>query len=382
MRPVHLAAWGCVFIAAGCAGLRFEGSFNTSEDDWTTYGGSERRAHAVSTDLAPPFEQVWTYNAQGGILATPLVRDNTLIVGTLHGELQVVSLTDGKRVGYVDLGGPIRGTPVLSGLYVIVPLLRDEGSLVYFGLREGRAFWKANTGPIESSPLLVDDRVIVSTLEGAILCIRISNGEEAWRYAPGSKDRRKPFRSSPALAGDLILCGNDDGNLYAVRLVDGAPMWMSPTSAPVFAAPVVVGGTVIVANIDGVVRCVDAATGDLKWERRMAAPVYTSPSSDGTSLFVATASGEVAAFDARTGEPIWTWQGKSVINASPLVSTQHVYVGSLDNRLTVLDKSSGKHVWSVDLDGRIKVPPVIWKEHLIVAFEDRTVAAYRQGPLP
>jgi len=366
-----------IAVLSGCAGIRYDGSFNTSDGDWTTLGGSDERANHTSSDLAPPFRSAWTYSSQGGMLATPLVRDNVLVLATLHGEVQLVALPTGKRLGYITLDGPIRGTPALSGLNVIVPVLSEKESLVYLGLREGRPFWKARTGPVGSSPLLAGEQVIVSTIEGTLVSIAKADGEEVWRFAPGNKEERKPFHSSPALAGENIVCGADDGVLYAVRATDGRPVWSSATGAPIFASPIVVGSAVIVANLDGLVRCLDQGTGEVRWERSLGEPIYATPSSAGSRLLLATAAGEVRALDAATGGDLWRWKAESVVNASPLVSDRYVYVGSLEKRFFVLDISTGAMVWKRDLDGRMKVPAVTWKDYLVLTYEDKTVEALR-----
>ncbi len=378
MQARMLILGAALLSAAGCSGLRIDGAMKPGDRDWAMYGGSPERAHVTRSDLVPPFEEVWTYDARGGILATPLVRDSMVIIATLHGELQIVSIADGKRIGYVKLGGPIRGTPVISGQNIIVPVQAGDATLISYGLRQGKPSWKVDAGPVDSSPLLSGERVFVSTLDGELLCFDVSSGEQRWRFAPGSARGRKPFRSSPALAaGGIIVCGNDDGIVYAVRAEDGVPVWSVRTSAPVFATPIVEGDAVIVADIDGRVASVDVATGEQRWERSLSAPVYATPSSDGVMLYVAAASGELVAMDALSGDVRWRWHAGSVINAPVLVSARHLYVGSLDKRFTVLEKGSGRVMGGWALEGRMKVPAVTWNDRLIIVYEDKTVAAFR-----
>ncbi len=175
-----------LLFAAGCAGVRYGGRMLVSDLDWTMAGGTTLRHNNVSYDVAPPFKEVWRYSAQGGILATPLVRDSVIVVMTMHGELQLVALGDGRRLGYESMGAPIHGTPVLNGSMLLMVLSSSKESVRMFDLRDGRDLWSSSVGPVESSPLLLDDVVVVATLQGAVVGLSPKQGEEKWRFAPST----------------------------------------------------------------------------------------------------------------------------------------------------------------------------------------------------
>ena len=63
---------------------------------------------------------------------------------------------------------------------------------------------------IDSSPVLVRNRVIFGSDDGRIYGVDPATGEEAWSYQIGA-----PIKASPALAEGKIVIGAEDGVVYA-----------------------------------------------------------------------------------------------------------------------------------------------------------------------
>lgn len=340
------------------------------------YGGMPDRGNAASGSIRPPLERIWQYNAQGGILGSPLVRDSVMILGTLHGEIQAVDLSNGKRLGYKVLGSAVVGTPVLDGSLVIVTLAGKQETLLAYDLRDGKPSWVFPSGSIESSPLVVDEFVYVTTLEGLVYCVQKRTGDEVWKFEMDQADS-SPLRSSPASDGSILVFGSDGGMLIALDRSSGTLKWKVETGASIFSTPVISSGIVVVGNLKGVVYGVDAHSGAIRWEFNTGSKVYSPAAASGTSVFVGSADGILHALDIRTGKQLWKFSAKSVINSAPLVTGSLLYVGSLDRTLYCLDRSSGEEVWTFKADGRIKVPPVLWGDILLVTSEDKYVTALR-----
>src|SRR5712692_8349052 len=131
-------------ICMGCGLLRIDGGVRVHPDDWITYGGNPQHTNTAVHELHLPLVQLWEYDAGAGFGNTPVVvTDSLIFVGTLQGELHVIHLRTGKRVGAVDLGSAIVGTPIVRGELVYVALTHDEESLVAFNLQHGAPEWRA-----------------------------------------------------------------------------------------------------------------------------------------------------------------------------------------------------------------------------------------------
>jgi outer membrane protein assembly factor BamB len=364
-------------LVCSCEGLQIARSMKQDPSGWITFGGSLTRTNQSASIVNPPLHEIWQYDAGSGITATPLVKDSVLIICTLKGELHAVNAQTGKRIGYITLDGAVTGTPVWNGVSLYVPISTENETVEAVDLTNGSKDWRAKLGQSESSPLLYDRDLYVTSLNGSLLCINRVNGEEVWKYETGTKDTRKPIRSSPATDGNVIVFGCDDGVVYAVDRTKGAEKWKFETAQSIFASPIIARGRVIVGSLNGKVYCLSSDTGNLIWSYDTHSSVFGSASSNDSLAFVGTTDGHCYALDLQNGSMVWKFRAGSVINSAPLITRGFLYVGSLDKNLYVLDVRTGREVWHFEARGRIKVSPVIWNGTLLVTSEDNYVTALR-----
>jgi outer membrane protein assembly factor BamB len=147
--------------------------------------------------------------------------------------------------------------------------------------------------------------------------LRLSDGEEVWRYAydaPGRIDH-PGSRSTPATDGEMVYSVGAIGHLKAVRFSDGQVVWEKHLlsdwggklpSWAVSQSPLMLGDKVIVAP----------------WGPRAA----------------------VVAYDKRTGEVLWTTPNPRGVD----LDYQSVVPMMLDGRQTIV--SSGRHGYTIGLD--------------------------------
>lgn len=379
-REIKLLVSFLSVLVLGCEGLQIDRPIKASPLDWLTFGGGPSRSNHSASSVMPPLKQIWQYDAGGGITATPLIKDNILVVGTLKGELHVVDLRTGKRIGYITVDGAVTGTPVWNGSAIYIPISTEHETVESVDIGNGLKNWKAEYGQSESSPLLYDKRLYVTSLNGNLYCLNPANGDEFWKFETGSEDEKKPIRSSPATDSGVVVFGCDDGILYAVERSSGKLRWKFHTQESIFASPTTVKGRVVVGSLDGKMYCVEIRSGNLLWSFDTKSKIFGSASSDDSLAFVGTTDGRCYALNMQNGSPAWVFDAKSVINSAPLVTKSLVFVGSLDKNLYVLDIRTGKEVWHHQAEGRIKVSPVLWNGTLVVTSEDNFVTAFNEAP--
>jgi outer membrane protein assembly factor BamB len=364
-------------LLCACEGLTIDRLVKTSPSDWTSLGGSQTRSNQCASSFAPPLRQVWQYDAGSGITATPLVRDNIVIVSTLKGELHAVNLLSGKRIGYITLDGPVTGTPVWSGSVVMLPISTETETIETIDIDDGTKKWKAKFGQCESSPLLCDKNLYVTSLNGSLYCLNAANGDKVWEFKTADEEKAQPIRSSPATDGTVIVFGCDNGILYGVDRIAGKERWRFTAGESIFASPVVTKGRVIVGSLNGKIYCLDIRTGRMEWSFDTKSSVFGSASTNDTLAFVGTTDGHCYAIDVEKGTVQWSFTAKSVINSAPLIAGDLLCVGSLDKNLYILDPATGKQVWQYEAEGRIKVSPVLYNGTLLITSEDNYVTALK-----
>jgi len=229
------------------------------------------------------------------------------------GAALAVALAHGADPGWPHYGGDAGGTRY-SAAAQITPANVD-------GLRRQ---WLYRTGDaqtrdpalmkrikFETTPILVDDRLVLCSAFNEVIAVDPGDGHERWRYDPKVATDRRPANRyncrgvaqwrDPRAAADQacatrIYTGTVDARVIALDARDGRPCRDFGS-----------GGTV---QID---------PGALRWDGEFqitSAPVVAS-AGEGGVVVVGSAindngradapSGRVRAFDARSGAPRWSW---------------------------------------------------------------------------
>jgi outer membrane protein assembly factor BamB len=341
------------------------------------YGGSQSRSNVAQYKIQPPLAKLWEYNTGGGFSGySAAIVDSTLFIGTLVGEVHLVDLSTGTKLGTTDFGTAVIGTPIPDEDMLYVPLAHDEMSIVAYNIRLGKYEWQQRAGDMETSPLLQAGRLFVTTLRGTLLCLNKSTGENIWTFTVPATGRSSMIHSSPASDGRAVFFGADNGSLYAVGISDGKLLWQTPTGGAVMASPSVIGGKVFFGSLDHKFYACDATTGALLWKRSLDASIVSAQAVDQRHVYVGTTAGSLYCLNKDDGTVVWKYSAKSVFNAAPLVTGEVVYAGCTDRTLYALQANTGEVLWKFDAEGRIKTMPVAWKEYLVVLTEDDVVMAF------
>ena len=107
--------------------------------------------------------------------------------------------------------------------------------------------------PVLASAAVSADCVIVGGRDKRLRRFDPGGGQVRWTFiAKGRID------SSPVIVGQRVLFGATDGILYAVDLASGKESWRFDTGSSLTAAPAVGDGCLVIGDHDGVIRCFGA----------------------------------------------------------------------------------------------------------------------------
>lgn len=381
-RWINSIVIALVMYMGACSGLRIPQPLSEDASDWTMFAKHETRHNATTESITPPLVPVWSYDITGGIgNGSPLIIDSVLVIGNLRGELYGLNAFTGKRIGWIDLGDAIQGSPVVDGNVAIVALSNTELSLVAFDLVEGTVLWKKEYGDIEASPLLHAGKIYVGNTEGSFNCIDRTTGERIWKFEIPENTRHKGIRSSAAGTVDVVVFGAEDGTLYALDAERGHQKWRYSTGASIVGSPCIAEGNVYIGNLDGTVSTVDLQTGEVRWQLNTGTSIYANISFANSRVFVGTTGGTMFAFKAPTGEPVWTVDLGSVINSGATIASNTIYVGTLKKTLFGLNVTDGSVILKQEVGGRIKTSPSVANGMLYVATDEKNIIAFK-GSIP
>jgi outer membrane protein assembly factor BamB len=379
-RKLQWIVVSLLFVLYGCPHYRLQiPVIHQIENDWTMYGGNIGRSNATQSFMVPPLDSLWEYDAEAGFgSSTAVATGNFLFVCNLRGEIHAIDIGSGRKEGVYNFGSAIVGTPILDGDMISVPLANENEGLKSYNLKTGMIEWQQPIGNVETSLLLVGNKLLVTTLEGKLFCMEKTKGTIIWIYKIASSKKTKSIHSSPASDGQIVVFGCDNGLLYAVSVETGKLCWSAKTRSSILASPAVRDGRVLIGSTDSTLYAFALSTGNKLWETFLSGSIHSSMAV-GRNRIYAVVEREIYCLDAINGSIHWKIKLDGVINSAPLLSGNVVYVGTLCKTIYALDVNIGTVLWQHKMQGRIKTMPLIFKDHLMVFAEDRSVIAFGES---
>ena len=103
--------------------------------------------------------------------------------------------------------------------------------------------------PYHSSAAVTEDFIIVGGRDKQVHCINRKTGKRVWVFATnGRKGKGGRVDSSPVILGDRVFVGSSDGNLYELALKDGKQRAKYPIGRDVTASPAVGEGVLVIGG--------------------------------------------------------------------------------------------------------------------------------------
>lgn len=145
---------------------------------------------------------VWRTDLGARTASAPLVTEETVVTGTLAGEIVCVSRAQGEELWRVatDAGDPVYARPVMGPSTILVG---DDGGVVHNITREGeRLSGYEFEGLVRAAVAVRDSVVVAGDSAGVLVRLDPSDMSEVWRVELGG-----PIATEPVIVGDDVWCG-------------------------------------------------------------------------------------------------------------------------------------------------------------------------------
>ncbi len=258
--------------------------------------------------------------------------------------------------------------------------------------------WRTSVSRGFGGAAIGGDRVIFMDREGTardvVRCLRLSDGEELWRYAYDAPGRLSfpGSRTTPATDGELVFTVGGFGHVHALDLAAGKPKWKAhlledwEAKLPhwgVATSSLLLSKAVVFApwGRRAALVAYDKKSGRVLWttpNRRNKKLAYASPTPmklKGKTMIVAIgAGGYTIGVDARTGEELWSYSGYScsiqipspvVLGRGRLMLTGGYGAGSAVIQVqSVGGRYRVKEVWRNRAIGSTLAQPVVYRGYI------------------
>ena len=178
---------------------------------------------------------VWKVKTEGPVNGSPLVAKGQTFVAGCDSHLHIIEVAKGKTLAKIELSGQAAATAAVFGDQLYVGNMNSE--LQGLDLKKKDVTWSyapKRAQPFYSSAAVTEKYVVAGSRDRRVHAVHRIKGNEAWTFeAAGRVD------SSPVVVGDRVYFGSTGGTLHVVTLDKGKEVqalnWAGHTASPAVA---------------------------------------------------------------------------------------------------------------------------------------------------
>lgn len=347
-------------------------TLSKSGNDWPMFGRNSAHTSDVTTDFVR-LKKVWEYDVGAGFGGfSPTIQGGVAFVGNLKGEVWVVDVTNGEKLGSQSFGGAIFGSPVIVGIsHMIVACSRCDENILSYDFYDGKRDWARRVGDLEAPPVLFKRNLYFASIDGFFYQISVDDGEIGEKFKLDSGSRVSPVLKDSlcivATDGGYVNCYNIDTRKPAWKFFAGSAIWSTPSIYDTVVFLGTNGGNLIALNVQGKL-CYDFKTNG---------KIISTPISDGAYVFFGDVDRNFYCLDYRTGSLLWKVETGAPIIGSSVQTKSKVIFGSYDRYLYVVDKKTGEITQKIFVGGRVRTSPAIYEDYLVVGVENSNLIGFK-----
>jgi outer membrane protein assembly factor BamB len=282
----------------------------------------------------------------------------------------------------------IKSTLIASPLFVNEKIfIADYTGLIRCYNLEGRLIWDYDTfGDITGKPSFVENKLIVSTVQGELTILDANNGEQIetigfdeYLVAPpvifnheGTKNLIIPKLTQ---SNSAIIIASASGKVFCYDLETLQEIWTNKEATDMIGtAPQVIGNQIIFGSRDSHLYSIDANSGTTIWkwkgnESFYYSPAVCTPVNDGKYLYFATPDKVVHAVDIRLGTTKWesikndAWESIGISD-----NKKYLYIKSVEDKFHIILAKNGKLKQTVNVNygfDTMTNTPIEWNDKIV-----------------
>ena len=174
--------------------------------DKVYFGGSDGKVYSLNTN---PLEKGWDFQTGGKIWSTPVIDNGTLFIGSFDKKLYALNTTDGKKKWEFEAEGAIVSTPVVHDNMVYTGSF--DRYLYAVDATTGNLRWKFQADNwFWTQPVIYNNTLYAGNLDGKIYILNAKSGEKLVEPI----DLGSPIASTPVLVDDSVIVASEEGMIY------------------------------------------------------------------------------------------------------------------------------------------------------------------------
>ena len=278
-----------------------------------------------------------------------------------------------------------------------------DSSIYLFGTRGGEVIaldsvkgdqiWRVRvSSEVLARPAVSGNTVVVKTIDGQLTALDAKTGNQKWIFKKDVPALSVRGNSSPLIVDDKIITGLDSGKLVIVDLNSGKLFWEKTISIPRgrseidrlvdLDADIILNNSIVyVGGFQGRIVAIDLKTGDTLWVKKMS--IIKNMAFENNKLYITDVRSHVWAIDAITGATIWKlgiFTSRKL--TSPVIMNDNLLLGDYQGYLHVISKSDGHQISRLQIDDSgVNVNPIVINDSIYLQSRNSKIHAVKINKL-
>lgn len=329
----------------------------------------------------------WKFETENRIIAAPVIRNDSLFIGSLDGNLYVLNSLTGTELWHYSTYNEIRTTVALYEGIVCV----ESGNVLYGLGMDGSLLWTDTLykgslinehdmwDVFRSSPSLLDSIAFIGSEEGWILGVNVKNGERVFEARTLQADAT--IETTPSIYNGKVYVGDWLGVLSVFDISTQTLLWQYDTKDDntygwvnsIVSQPLIYRDTLYFGGRNCNLYALNPETGDKFWMYHQPGNMWLfgGPVASGDVLYVGSSFQHVVyAFNPDQPEMFWETNVYGINYGYPVIHDDNVIVGTGSSdgiqsggSLTIINKQSHEMVGRYNVPGWVETP--LYQEGII-----------------
>jgi outer membrane protein assembly factor BamB len=175
-----------------------------------------------------------------------------VLVSGCDGYLRAIQIEDGREIGKLDLGSYMGASAAVRENRAYVGTFENE--VLCVDLETLEICWRyrhpRRQFPFLSSAAVTENLVLIGGRDKMLHAIHRDSGQTAWTFSTAAR-----IDSSPVVIDDRVICPSGSGLIYLLDLHTGELKWEFDSGDSFVSSPSVAKGRIVVGTESGLVYC-------------------------------------------------------------------------------------------------------------------------------
>ena len=291
----------------------------------------------------------------------PVIQGDVIYAASNNGVVMAINKESGKKIWKAKLEHNLSGGVGVGGDLVL--LGSENSTVIALDINSGETLWETSvSSEVVSAPATDGKMVVAQSVDGKLTGLDASTGEQKWLYESTVPALSLRGTSSPLVLNNFVVVAFANGSVASIALDNGTLRWEERVAIPSGKSEIerlvdVDGelyvndaGVLLVSSYQGYLAALDVVTGQMRWRVKESSTVGAG--SGFGNVYISDESSHIKAY--KTGQEEYLWINDYLHlrrTTAPSSFSNYVAVGDFEGYVHLLSQVDGRFMGRIKVDG-------------------------------